>query len=424
MAVGTAFYLIEEAARERRAVRRRRAGAALGVSAVVTAVWVVAVTAGGHWDRVVDSWEASLTMVFGSFVAGSTPQGGGAVAFPVFTKLLEVPAAVARNFSLCIQAVGMGTATLAILITRRRIERQAVLVGIPVAVASFLLSMNLLGDRSKAFWPSRLPEPYLKVTFTLLLASMAFIVYLGTKVRIRKLDAALPPLNARLYLALVVAGVLGGVVSSQVGSGADVLVYLFVVVLFGVDPRIGVSSGVIVMACVSVVGLLALGLADGQLDVGLSPGGEQVRSLGGEPVAGTLEDGELTAVFGSGPDSLPASRFDLFGLWIAAIPIVAWGAPLGSWVVSRMRARHLVLVVMGLAVAELLSTAVFLDDLHTFGALLAYAIAGLAAVTSLLYLLARHRRAIFRLPGLTAEETLSREHLDIVPGYQRQLEQR
>ena len=51
-----------------------------------------------------------------SFVAGSTPHGGGAVAFPVLTKVFGVPAADARTFSLSIQAVGMGTAAVVIML--------------------------------------------------------------------------------------------------------------------------------------------------------------------------------------------------------------------------------------------------------------------------------------------------------------------
>lgn len=51
-------------------------------------------------------YEMSLTMVFGSLVAGATSEGGGAVAFPVMTLLLHIPPGVARDFSLMIQSAG------------------------------------------------------------------------------------------------------------------------------------------------------------------------------------------------------------------------------------------------------------------------------------------------------------------------------
>jgi uncharacterized membrane protein YfcA len=392
------------------------------VSLGVTVAWLVYATAFGQWERIVHNWYAAITMVFGSFVAGSTPQGGGAVAFPVFTKLLEVPSDVARSFSLCIQAIGMGTATLSILIHRRTVEWRAVAIGAPVAMASFAAAMFLLSEPDEPFWPSRLPGAYVRVTFTILLAGMAFVVYLGTRIRIRKVDAALPPLNNRLYVALVVAGLIGGVVSALTGSGADVLIYLFIVVVLGLDPRVGVPTCVIVMTAVSILGLVMLGLGDGQLDVLLTGGTTgDVVALGGQPVTGTEQAGVVMATYGTGGAELSAVRFDLFGMWIAAIPIVAWGAPLGSYVAGRMRARQLVYFAVILALAEVLSTMIFLDELHEFGGLFVYAVVGMAVVGGGLYLLAKYRRVIFGLPGLSLDESLGRGHLDVVPGYEQQL---
>ena len=104
--------LFDDASRARRSAQRTRSRKALLLSVGVAAVWVAFVTVAGHWGRVADRWVAAVTMVFGSIVAGSTPQGGGAIAFPVFTKVIEVPATVARTFSLCIQTIGMGTAAI------------------------------------------------------------------------------------------------------------------------------------------------------------------------------------------------------------------------------------------------------------------------------------------------------------------------
>ena len=70
-------------------VARCRRSAMYGIPATVTLVWLVAVLASGSFGRALDHWQSALTMVFGSFLAGSSPVGGGAVAFPVFTKLLD-----------------------------------------------------------------------------------------------------------------------------------------------------------------------------------------------------------------------------------------------------------------------------------------------------------------------------------------------
>lgn len=409
------------AARER--MRRRRSRMALAVSIAVTVGWVVYVTLAGQWVRVGNNWQAALTMVFGSFVAGSTPQGGGAIAFPVFTKALEVPTEVARTFSLSIQMIGMGTAATAIIFTRRMVEWRAVAVGGAAALVSFLGALFLVGDPGRPFWPSVLPDDYVRVTFTLVLASMAVVVYLGTRVRIRKVDTAMPAMNARLYTALVVAGLLGGLATALTGSGADVMMYLFVVVLFGVDPRVGVPSSVLVMAVLSVVGFLLLGLGDGQLSVQLDQGETGVvTAVGGHAVSGETVDGSLTAVYGDDGTELPAGQFDLFGMWIAAFPVVAWGAPLGSWIASRITARRLIYFVLSLSLLETVSTVIFLDELHRPTWLLAYAVAGLAVLVVGLYLLAKYRRIIFALPAISPEQTLRRGDLEVAPGYERQLD--
>ncbi len=81
----------------------------------VVITWACYMTLTQKWSLIADFWPASVTMAFGSFIAGSTPAGGGAVAFPVFTKILGVSTATARTHALMIQAVGMSMASLFIL---------------------------------------------------------------------------------------------------------------------------------------------------------------------------------------------------------------------------------------------------------------------------------------------------------------------
>ncbi len=409
---------IEAGHRTRQAVQQQRVRLALGVSTGVLAVWVVYVSAAGHWGRVGDHWAAALTMVFGSFVAGSTPQGGGAVAFPVFTKLLDVDAQVARSFSLCIQAVGMGAAATAIVLTRRSVEWRAVAVTLPAALAGFLAGVLLLGRSDEPFWPSRLPGPYVKVTFTLIIAAMAVVVYLGFRVHLLERLVAMPIAGGRVVGALVVTGLVGGLASSLVGSGADVLLYVTVVVLIGVSPRVGVPTSVVVMAGVSLAGLIVMGLVDGQLAVGLDEAG-RVNELGGDPV-GRSADG--VAAFGTGAP-LDPGRYDLFGFWLAAVPVVAFGAPLGSWAVAKVTDRQLVRFVVLLAAAETLSTVIFLDGLlrEPDPALVAYAAVGGIVVVGGLWMLERYRRLVLGLPAVDLDRSFTRSRLDAGPRFREQL---
>ena len=97
-------------------------------------VWIVWLFFGGRnaLHYLLIDWKVALTMVFGSMVGGGTSEGGGAIAFPIFTKLLHIAPYDARNFSLAIQSVGMGAASLSILYQRIPIERRALLyAGVP-----------------------------------------------------------------------------------------------------------------------------------------------------------------------------------------------------------------------------------------------------------------------------------------------------
>ena len=69
--------------------------------------WTSHMLLADRWHIFADWWPMSLTMVLGSFVAGASAEGGAAVAFPVFTKLLHISAPEARTFGLMIQSAGM-----------------------------------------------------------------------------------------------------------------------------------------------------------------------------------------------------------------------------------------------------------------------------------------------------------------------------
>ncbi|MGF1596839.1 MAG: sulfite exporter TauE/SafE family protein [Acidimicrobiales bacterium] len=379
--------VLADAVRARATARRTRARAALGLSVVIATVWLVFVTVNGHWDRVTDRWIAAVTMMFGSVVAGSTPQGGGAVAFPVFTKVLEVPTTVARSFSLCIQTVGMGTASAAIVISGRRVDWRAVAIVAPTAVVSFLAAAWLIGDPDQPFWPSSLPGPYVKVTFTIVVAAMALVVWLSSRSWVTERIDVLASVPAPALALLVVAGIGGGAASFLVGSGADVFLYLALVALLGLSAGVGVPTSVIVMAIVSAVGFVLFGIVDGQLSV-------------------TVEAGHVVAVGGQAIDPLPADRYDLFGLWLAAAPVVGFGAPLGSWAASKVSDRTLARIVVGLALTELASTAVFLPELRSDTRLLVYAVTGLAVAVVGLTVVFRRRHQLLAIPPIDAGRTL------------------
>lgn len=327
---------IADAARARRAELQATAHRrSLLLPAAVIGLWLTVMTVTGQLGRAGDNLAAAATMVFGSFVAGSTPQGGGAVAFPVFTKVLGVAAADARTFSLAIQAVGMGTAAAIIGIARRPVDAMALRYTVPSAVAGFLFGWV-------AFSIATPSGPILKLAFTLVVVAAGAATVLSRRDPLVEQLRAVSLESARRRNAVVVAAFLGGVASALFGSGADIAVYLVLTVALGLRPSIGVATSVVTMAAVSIVGLATMLLS------------------------GTLA---LTIPVG---DSV-----DVTGMWFAAIPVVVLGAPIGSWFASRVAPAVLARFIGGLAALELVSTLLFLEELRTDPFLAVAAIAGL-----------------------------------------------
>ena len=73
------------------------------------------------------------------------------------------------------------------------------------------------------------------------------------------------------------------------------------------------------------------------------------------------------------PDAV-LSKFQTFR------PVVVVGAPLGSWLASKVTTSTLTYFIALLAAIELASTVVFLEELRTDPAVLAFGVVGLGAV--------------------------------------------
>src|ERR1700761_5114840 len=127
--------MTEERARFRKRALRFNLGLAL-------LVWIAWAAVGGQaaFHALVANWRVAVTMVFGSLVGGGTSEGGGAVAFPVFTKVLHIAAPKARLFTYAIQSVGMSAASLTILYLRVPIERRLLLLAAPAGTIGVILS--------------------------------------------------------------------------------------------------------------------------------------------------------------------------------------------------------------------------------------------------------------------------------------------
>ncbi len=255
------------------------------------------------------NWPISLTMVFGSFIAGATSEGGGAVAFPVFTKLLHISPVDARVFSLAIQSVGMIAATFTIIILR---------VAVAWSVVLWATIGGVFGIIIGALWIAPLLAPELiKMLFTAMIVSFAItLALLNWKQRLY--NDHLLMLGWREKWIFVFAGFSGGVMSGLVGNGIDIICFSLMVLLFRLTEKVATPTSVVLMALNSVVGF-------------------------------TLH------LFVTGDFTLQVEQY-----WLAAVPVVVLGAPLGTYCCTRLNNKTIAVVLIVLIVIELISSLILI----------------------------------------------------------------
>ena len=244
-------------------------------------------------------------MIFGSIIAGATSEGGGAIAFPVFTKVLHIPPGDAKVFSLAIQSVGMVAASIAIIMMRVQVLWRVIIWvslggALGIVIGSVLLSPLL-------------DSVTIRMLFTIMAISLAFtLIRISTDFRLNHLS--MPDIALREVSVLLIVGIVGGVISGLVGSGIDMICFSVLVLLFRISESIVTPTSVVLMAITSVLGtLLQIYFLDGI--------SEQVQAY-----------------------------------WLAAVPVVVVGAPLGAYFCSRMHFLHIRYLLIALICLELVTS--------------------------------------------------------------------
>jgi uncharacterized membrane protein YfcA len=282
-------------------LHRRSTLVSAGLTAgVVWVVWGWAMHVGDRWHLFANGWFMSVTMAVGSFIAGATSEGGGAVAFPVMTLAFGIDPATARDFSLMIQTVGMVAASITILYTRIGIEHRALLwatVGGAVGVVVGLESLAGL-----------VPPTFAKMLFVSTWLAFAFALWMVNRYRDREVHRDIQRFGRRQAAQLLATGVAGGMVSSITGSGLDILTFSLLVLLFRITESVATPTSVVLMGVNAAVGFAWKSLAGG----GMAP--------------------------------------EAWDYWWVCVPIVVVGAPLGAWFIKQ----HSRLVVAGFLYCSIL----------------------------------------------------------------------
>ena len=246
-------------------------------------------------------WHYPAIMVLGAFIAGLTPEGGGAVAFPVLSVFFDVDRSLARDFSLMIQSIGMTSASIYILTNKQNQLRtyKPLLYFIPIAFLGFVLGMLLL---------QAIPVYIIQALFLSLITTFA-IAYFYSKHRGDLLVLSAPRISDRLLLIVIL--ILGGMCASLFGTGADIIFYTLLVTHFSMNEKKATHMSIILMAAISILGFAYRHFID----------------------AGLTNDQYLT--------------------WICALPVVLFMAPFGAYILQGINVEWMLRGIVILNIGQL-----------------------------------------------------------------------
>ena len=297
-----------------------RTNLALGVA--VFLCWLVF---GGEraLDAIAANWRVSLTMVFGSLVGGGTSEGGGAVGFPVLTKALAVPADQARLFAFAIQSVGMGSATISIVRNRVPLEWRAIRFGAPAAMVGVFVSCLFLAPQ--------LQGGTVRLLFTAILVSLGLALWISRRFAPNRRDW-IELFGPGERVAVVGAGLIGGLLSGLAGVGENTIMFALLVLGFRVCERVVTPTTVVLLTIVTWTGFATHAIV--------------------------MDD----------------FRGPVVDMWLAAVPVVAVGAPAGALLCTRMSRDVIVRILYVLISVEFISTVLLVPMPGGLGAIFGIAI--------------------------------------------------
>lgn len=225
--------------------RPRLAGVAIP-AIIVHILWWSAVIPFNLLPLYKDNYYAALIMIGGSALAGGTSEGGAAIAYPILTLCFNIPSVIARDFGMMIQTFGMNSASFTILYQQVQVEWRAIwfatLGGIPgVTIGLGVIAPNLPGSVTK-------------VTFVSVWLAFAASLFLLNLNEGRHVFLQVPRPKPWKNAVLVLAGFIGGILTSLSGSGIDICSFAALTLLFRVSEKVATPTSVILMSINTTIG--------------------------------------------------------------------------------------------------------------------------------------------------------------------------
>ncbi|EML8490103.1 sulfite exporter TauE/SafE family protein [Salmonella enterica subsp. enterica] len=183
-------------------------------------------------------------MIFGAFIGSATPVGGGVIAFPVLSFIKHVPSNEAASFCLAMQSFGMTAASIAIYRNKIKINKPLVIYSVLTATIGYIVAIIYI------------KMPFSPITLKIFFAS--FWLSFGIAIFCLRKNSTISK-NKKIYFTapkiflLGVISIIGGMITSWIGNGVDVLFFCSLILIFSESESIATASSVVVMALMSIV---------------------------------------------------------------------------------------------------------------------------------------------------------------------------
>ena len=184
--------------------------------------------------------------VIAATIANTTPAAAGIVYFPVLTRL-QISPSTAVQFSLIIQAYGMGLGTLKWRLVNKSLFLTKVM---PLSICGGIIGIIA----SIVYFPIANSELLTLVfnTVSFLFTQVIFFSII-TRREFPNLTIDLTPVNITVIL---VFSLIGGLVSGWIGFGIDTMFYFILTLIYRINPAIAIVTSISIMAVVSVAGTI------------------------------------------------------------------------------------------------------------------------------------------------------------------------
>lgn len=251
----------------------------------------------------------TVVMIIGSFIAGASSEGGGAIAYPVMTLLFDIEPDVARNFSFAIQSLGMTFAAIWIVLSGIKIEKTYLLIGATGGLAGIIAGTLFI-------LPHVMPA-YAKMMFVSFWLSFGLALWVVNFINQRETNTRLPYLSKYQKGELFSVAIIGGVFSSILGNGLDICTFSYVVMKYRLSEKIATPTSVILMASNAIAGFF---------------------------MHATLFDTMQT---------------EAYNYWLVCIPVVIFGAPAGAYVINKIGRKTIASILIAIIAVQFV-TAIFI----------------------------------------------------------------